>query len=86
MPELTKSEDAFVRDAVDVAERRHRQNTAWIKLLAASALVASGFCLAVYVFLNASPQLDKFRDNAWTLVTVIVSSALGYLYGARERE
>ena len=86
MPELASSEDVAVKGGVDIAERRHRHNTALIKLLAASVLVAAGFCLAVYVFLNATPALDKFRDNAWTLVTVIVSSALGYLYGARERE
>ena len=86
MPELASSAEAVIQGGIDLAERRHRQNTAWIKLIAASGLVAAGFCLAVYVFLNGAPQLEKFRDNAWTLVTVIVSSALGYLYGVRERE
>lgn len=82
------SEKIFASDGVDVSIVRHRHSITYVKLGMATFLVTVGFGLAVFVLLNLfnNAGLEKLRDNAWTMVTVIVSSALGYLYGSRDRE
>lgn len=86
-PEKISSEQQIPKGTVELpAELRHRHRTTIFKLVAAMGLVAIGLILAISVVLGANPSLDSSRDKAWTLVTVIVSSALGYLYGSRERD
>ena len=86
MPEIIESKSQVTEGSVDASVIQHRHITSYVKLWAATVLVAAGFAMAIYVFLSGSAQVEKFRDNAWTLLTVIVSSALGYLYGSRDRD
>ncbi|GEM_PF-4484049 len=87
MAEKIESSDIVAKDNLEATpEQKHRHTTAFVKLWAAIVLVVTGSILAVCVLFSTSPGLDNFRQNAWTLLTVIVSSALGYLYGTRERD
>lgn len=87
MSEKIQSDDVVAAGKFEATpEQKHRHSIAYAKLSAAIILVATGSVLATCVLFSTSSGLDNFRQNAWTLLTVIVSSALGYLYGTRERD
>lgn len=85
MAEKIKSDEIVARDQVSVEETKHRLRSDQIKLCVAATLVVLGFFLAVGVVILGGDKLDKYRENSWTLITVIISSALGHLYSARDR-
>jgi len=87
MSEKIQSDDVVSAGTFEATpEQKHRHYITYAKLSAAIVLVGAGSVLAVCVLFSTSSGLDNFRQNAWTLLTVIVSSALGYLYGTRERD
>jgi len=63
----------------------HRQWTDRLKLRTAQIIVGVGLVVAAVVLFCPIPWLTDFHQNAWTLITVIVSSALGFLYSARDK-
>jgi hypothetical protein len=66
-----------------VESRQKHELNKW-KHVAATALVFIGFAVICAAMVLPYPFMDPFREKAWTLFTVLVSSAAAYLYSVRD--
>lgn len=83
MANKIKSDEIVPNDDVSLP---HKIWVERLKLQAAVYIVCAGFIAAVAVLIVPIAKLDELHQNAWTLITVIVSSALGFLYAARDKD
>lgn len=70
----------------DLRVIQHTQKVERWKHIGAFALLACGFIVLGITILSPCDQFDEYREKAWTLLTVLLTSVVAYLYSFRDEK